>query len=128
VTPVTRFVALVVVLLLAGMPVVGLVCAHECSAPVERTALEAEHCHTPEPGDTAAFNAEAPAGCDSPFAFTNVAARERTATPVGPAPLSDAPPQVRDVALVRHDQRIYAFALPSRAVGLTAGAPVPLRI
>lgn len=125
----TRLIAAFVVLMLAALPLAGVVCAHECSTPAAVAEAAAEHCHKGGASDTATMSASVPAGCTSPFAVTRIATRDRGTTPVSPAPVSAPPLYVADIAPALAYQRVlHTFGPPARAAGLSAGAHMPLRI
>lgn len=123
-----RFVAAFVVLMLAALPLAGVVCAHECSTPITSAEATAEHCHKAGASDTASMSASLPDGCTSPFAITRIATRDRGTTPVSHAPVSAPPLHVADLAPPLQHERVHMFGPPVRTAGLSAGVHIPLRI
>ena len=117
---------MLVLLMLAGLPVAGVVCGVECVTPSEVS----DHCHTDASSDAAAFSARVADGCDGPLLFNDVLTRERVTGAATSIPSAST--------LLAHASATHGFTVdhvlvwhtrpPSSCPGLSAGTHLPLRI
>lgn len=119
-----RILAAVVVAILSGLPVTGVVCGLECLTPAEVS----EHCHAPEASDTVTINSIAPDGCTSPFAFSDVAARDRASAATSSSSMMSPPLLLPQRALSTNTAQVADARSPLVCPGLSAGTQLPLRI
>jgi hypothetical protein len=122
-----RLIGALLLTVVAGLPVMALVCAQECTTPVASAASVAEHCHEPETRAGAGMSASTAPACDSPFMLTEIAARDRATAPLGAQSLSmplarlqAVPPLVTTVSVDLRPR--------SAPPGRSPGARLPLRI
>ena len=123
---VVRIIAFFVVAVISGLPVAGVLCAHECAA-VEHAAVEGDaQCHYAEANDGATVRGQVPDGCD-PFGPIETA-RERPSAPFKDAPMISAAPLFRDLLISDSGSRSCARPVAAPTGGLPPGTQVPLRI
>lgn len=123
-----RFIAALVIVILAGLPVAGVVCAHECLTPIDSSATTEEPCHDPGPTEDESIRGVVSEGCSSPLAFADAATRDRVSAPIGPAPL--ALPAYERSSLLHQPPAPFARTTTSPRSGASriAGSPIPLRL
>jgi hypothetical protein len=122
-----RFVAAVVMLIVAGLPVAGAICARQC-VPHTDEALQASsangaaHCHDVDAVAARGIRSVVPEAC-APAVGTAALTAERTSPPATATALytrSVAPP----IALPQRAQ----FRVPGSGVGAPPGVQLQLRI
>jgi hypothetical protein len=123
-----RLIAAFVVVVLAGLPVAGVVCAHECLTPADVAAAPDDHCHDPGPTDSTSIRDVPVDGCSTPLAFAEVATRDRVSASVTADTLALPSFERSLFFLVSTPQRAFTPHPPRFGPGLSAGAIVPLRI
>jgi hypothetical protein len=125
-----RAIAAALITVLTGLPVAGIVCARECTAPHEETATpgshDAAHCHENDAADVQVLSATGQQ-CNL-YGLREVATRERSSAPrPSPQPIAVESSGSGAKPLPRRGD---TWPLRSRVslAGVSPGTMIPLRV